>query len=365
MKSTYIGLVFSYNLKPKTSPSTFLSIRWAIGLPLISLCMGTIGYVIIEGYSWLEGFYMAVITFSTVGFREVRTLSQNGMIFTTIFIIMNILILSYMLSAFTYYIIEGQIFHLLNLRTMENKLKKIENHVIICGYSSYGREIVHYLLEHDRKFVVIDKEADRLIELHEEETNLLFVKGDATKDDILREAGVDRADALISALPEDADNLFVVLSARQLNNKLTIISRARDRTSKQKLLLSGADHTIMAEQIGGFYMANLVKKPHSTRFFTFLTDEIDNNIVFAESKLTDLNIDSSQIELSDLNLRKHAGVYVIAIKNGKDDYIVNPGPNQRVNQDSTLILLGTYEQMQSLERAYNIDLDLISHFPNN
>lgn len=270
-----------------------------------------------------------------------------------------------MLSAFTYYIIEGQIFHLLNLRTMEKKLQKIENHVIVCGYSSYGREIVHYLLEHDRKFVVIDKEVELLIEQHEEESNLLFVKGDATKDDILKEAGVNRANALITALPEDADNLFVVLSARQLNEDLTIISRAKDRTSKQKLLFSGADHTIMAEQIGGFYMANLVEKPHSTRFFTFLTDEIDNNIVFAESKLMDLDISQNQIELSDLNLRKHAGVYVIAIKNGNDDYIVNPGPSQRVSQESTLILLGTYDQMERLEKAYNIDLDLISHFPNN
>lgn len=306
---------------------------------------------------------MSIITFSTVGFREVDTLSDNGMLFTSFFIIFNILILSYMLSAFTYYIIEGQIFHLLNLRTMEKELKKIEGHVIICGFSSYGREIVHYLLEHDQRFVVIDKEDDDLIELHERQSDLLFVKGDATKDDVLSEAGVGRADALISALPEDADNLFVVLSARQLNNNLTIISRAKDRTSKRKLLLSGADHTIMAEQIGGFYMANLVKKPHSTQFFTFLSDELDNNIVFAESKLKDLNVEKEEIELRELNLRKYAGVYVIAIKDEMNEYTANPGPQQTVSQDSTLILLGTYEQMKSLEKSYDLDLDLIQTIP--
>lgn len=307
---------------------------------------------------------MSIITFATVGFEEVHALSENGMLFTSFFIIFNILILSYMLSAFTYYIIEGQIFHLLNLRTMEKELKKIEGHVIICGFSSYGREIVHYLLEHEQRFVVIDKEVDDLIELHERQSGLLFVKGDATKDDVLSEAGIGRANALITALPEDADNLFVVLSGRQLNNDLTIISRAKDRTSKRKLLLSGADHTIMAEQIGGFYMANLVKKPHSTQFFTFLSDELDNNIVFAESKLKDLNVDKEEIELRELNLRKYAGVYVIAIKDEMDKYTVNPGPQQTVSQDCTLILLGTYEQMKSLEKSYDLDLDLIQTIPD-
>jgi voltage-gated potassium channel len=356
--------MFDYDLKPKSSQSKFLSLRWAVGLPIIALCIGTFGYKIIEGFSWLEAFYMSIITFATVGFEEVHALSENGMLFTSFFIIFNILILSYMLSAFTYYIIEGQIFHLLNLRTMEKELKKIEGHVIICGFSSYGREIVHYLLEHEQRFVVIDKEVDDLIELHERQSGLLFVKGDATKDDVLSEAGIGRANALITALPEDADNLFVVLSGRQLNNDLTIISRAKDRTSKRKLLLSGADHTIMAEQIGGFYMANLVKKPHSTQFFTFLSDELDNNIVFAESKLKDLNVDKEEIELRELNLRKYAGVYVIAIKDEMDKYTVNPGPQQTVSQDCTLILLGTYEQMKSLEKSYDLDLDLIQTIPD-
>ena len=307
---------------------------------------------------------MSVITFSTVGFHEISPLSESGKIFTTIYIILNILILSYMLSAFTYYIIEGEIFHLLNLRTMEKELKEVENHVIICGYSSYGREIVHYLLEHDRRFVVIDKEDDALIELRESEPHLLFVKGDATKDATLQEASIDRASAVIAALPEDADNLFTVLSARQINQNLTIISRAKDRTSKKKLLLSGADHTIMAEQIGAFYMANLVRKPHSTQFFTFLSDELDNNIVFAETKLKDLDVQKEKIELRELNLRKYAGVYVIAIKNHDGEYTVNPGPQQSVNQNSTLILLGTYEQMKSLEENYGLNLDLIQTPPS-
>jgi voltage-gated potassium channel len=353
-----------YSLKPKPTPSKFLSIRWAIGLPIIALCVGTMGYIIIEGYTFLEAFYMSVITFSTVGFEEIQNLSKNGMLFTSFYIIFNVLILSYMLSAFTYYIIEGQIFHILNLRTMEQELKKIENHVIICGYSSYGREIVHYLLEHDRQFVVIDKVVDDLIELRDNRKGVLFVKGDATKDEVLAEAGIDRAEALITALSEDADNLFVVLSTRQLNKDIKIISRAKDRASKKKLLLSGADHTIMAEQIGGFYMANLVKKPHSTQFFTFLSDELDNNIVFAESKLIDLNIKKERIELRELNLRKYAGVYVIAIKDEDGTYVVNPGPQQTVGQNAKLIMLGTYDQMKSLETSYGLDLDLVSTFPN-
>lgn len=356
--------MFDYDLKPRSSQSKFLSIRWAIGLPIISMCIGTLGYMIIEGFSGLEAFYMSVITFSTVGFGEVYTLSENGMLFTSFFIIFNILVLSYMLSAFTYYIIEGQIFHLLNLRTMERELKKMQGHVIICGFSSYGREIVHYLLEHDQRFVVIDTEVDELIELHEREPDLLFVKGDATKDDTLSEAGIERANALITALPEDADNLFVVLSARQLNDNLTIISRAKDRTSKRKLILSGADHTIMAEQIGGFYMANLVKKPHSTQFFTFLSNELDNNIVFAESKLKDFGVEKNEIELRELDLRKYAGVYVIAIKDEEGNYAVNPESQRTIGQNSTLILLGTYEQMKSLEESYDLDLDLIQTIPD-
>jgi voltage-gated potassium channel len=356
--------MFSQDLKNTSSQSSFLSLRWAIGLPILSLLLGTLGYVIIEEYSLLDGLYMSVITFSTVGFKEVAPLSNAGQIFTTGYIILNILVLSYMLSAFTYYVIEGQIFHLLNMKNMVKEINKMKNHIIICGYSSYGREIVHYLLEHDRRFIVIDKESESLISLREKEPKLLFVEGDATKDAILEEAGIERADALITTLPEDADNLFVVLSARQLNDNLSIISRAKDRASKKKLILSGADHTIMPEQIGGFYMANLVRKPHSTQFFTFLSDELDNNIVFAETKLHDLDVTKEKIELRELNLRKYAGVYVIAIKDQGDSYTVNPGPQQTVNQNSTLILLGTYEQMKSLEKNYELDLDLIKSLPN-
>ncbi len=307
---------------------------------------------------------MSVITFSTVGFKEVDALSKAGQIFTTGYIILNILVLSYMLSAFTYYVIEGQIFHLLNMKNMEKEINKMKNHIIICGYSSYGREIVHYLLEHDRRFIVIDKDSEPLISLREKEPKLLFIDGDATKDATLKEAGIERADALITTLPEDANNLFVVLSARQLNNNLSIISRAKDRASKKKLILSGADHTIMPEQIGGFYMANLVRKPHSTQFFTFLSDELDNNIVFAETKLHDLDVTKEKIELRELNLRKYAGVYVIAIKDQGESYTVNPGPQQTVNQNCTLILLGTYEQMKSLEKNYELDLDLIKSLPD-
>ncbi|NBB89500.1 MAG: potassium channel protein [Bacteroidetes bacterium] len=356
--------MFSHDRKNTSPKSSFLSLRWAIGLPIFSLLLGTIGYVLIENYSILDGLYMSVITFSTVGFKEVAPLSEAGQIFTTGFIILNILVLSYMLSAFTYYVIEGQIFHLLNLKNMEKEINQMQDHIIICGYSSYGREIVHYLLEHDRRFIVIDKEPEPLIALREKEPKLLFINGDATKDETLNKAGINRANALITTLPEDADNLFVVLSARQLNADLSIISRAKDRASKKKLILSGADHTIMPEQIGGFYMANLVRKPHSTQFFTFLSDELDNNIVFAETKLLDLDITQDKIKLRELNLRKYAGVYVIAIKNQGDIYTVNPGPEQTVDQNSTLILLGTYKQMKCLENNYGLDLDLIKSLPD-
>jgi voltage-gated potassium channel len=343
--------------------SNFLSLKWAIGLPFISFFIGTLGYMLLEKYTFLEALYMSIITFSTVGFHEVEPLSENGMIFTAIYIICNVLILSYMLSAFTYYIIEGQFFHQLDFRKMKQEISNLKDHVIICGYSSYGREIVHYLLQHDRKFILIDQEVEELELLHQKNSDLLYVEGDATKDEVLEEAGISRAQALISALPEDADNLFVVLSARQLNEDLIIISRAKDRSTKKKLLLSGADHTIMAEQIGGFYMANLVKKPHSTQFFTFLSDELDNNIVFAETQLNQLKISEEEVELRELNLRKYSGVYVIGVKDQDGQYTVNPNPHHTIDQNSTLILLGTYKQMKQLEEHYDLNMDLISSYP--
>ena len=315
-----------------------------------SILFGIFGFMIVEGYNFVQAFYMTVITFSTVGYTEVKPLTANGQLFTSILIIVYIGIFAYTLSAFTFFVIEGEIFKRLHYRFLENKINDLEEHVILCGYGRYGKRIVENFIDHDVDFVVIDRDEEKIEKIRRGRHPILYLNEDATRDEVLIKAGVKRAIAIIAAMPDDANNVFAVLTARQLNPQINIISRATSDQSKSKLQLAGANHVIMPEQIGGFYMATLVNKPGTINFFSYLTSQVGTDVDVEEFAFDQMPSQCKNKSINDLHIRKASGANIIAFKHPDGTYTVNPGPQTVIGPDSSFIVLGTTSQLSYLKK---------------
>jgi len=241
-----------------------------------------IGYVVIERYTFLDAVYMTTITVTTAGFQEVRPLSDGGKIFTITLLIASWASFAFALTRITQFVTSGEINKYFKTRRIMKEADRLNGHVIICGYGRNGQQASHTLKIHNVPFVVIERDEARMEGLAAEHPNLIFFTGDATEDWLLKKAGIDKAKALITALPEDADNVFIVLTARSLNNNIRIISRASKQSSIQKLKKAGADNVIMPDRIGGIHMATLVSKPDVIEFIDFLSSE-DGEPIHIES----------------------------------------------------------------------------------
>ena len=332
-----------------TLPNNFLNLRVARFLLLGDIVAGTIGYMLIEHYSFVDAIYMVIITISTVGYTEVQELSFNGKIFSSIFIVANIGIFAYLLSVFSYYIIQGEFYKKLHHRMIASRLKKLNDHVILCGYGKYGKEISSHFEKHDIPFVVIEVDEKKIETIQKGDNKFLYIQNDATHDEALQAANIGNARALISALGDDTDNLFIVLTARQMNPKLNIISRAKNPRSEQKLLLAGANRVVMPEQIGGFYMATLVTKPDAVEFFSFITNEYQSDIGFEEISYEQVPAHCKNKSIRELNIRRGTGANIIGLKDINQQYIVNPGPETLLRPGSSFIVLGNRQQLDLLE----------------
>lgn len=331
-------------------PSKLLSNRLALVLIFIEFFVGTGGFMLLEHYSFREAFFMTTITISTVGYGTVRPLSPAGEWFSSLLILLNIGIFAYALSVFSYYVINGEAFKKMHLNLINNKIEKLKDHVIICGFGRYGREVANNFRHHKMPFVIVEQDKAVIEEIQRSEDKLLYIEEDATHDEALQRAGIMNAKALITALPDDSENLFIVLTARQLNPGLNIISRATESKSQRKLQLAGANHVIMPEQIGGFYMATLVSKPGATEFFQYITNESESDIEFEEIHYNDMPTSCRGKSIRDLHIRRETGANIIGFKHSDGSYVVNPGPEIILTENSSFILLGTRVQLESLRQ---------------
>lgn len=335
-----------------TLATSYLNLNLALGLVLLSFLIGVLGFMAIEGYSFLEAFYMSAITISTVGYTEVKPLSANGQLFTAIYIVVNLGIFAYALSAFTSYVAHGEFFRRIHRNFIEQQISKMKDHIILCGYGKYGREVVENFLHHQIEFIVIEKDPEKIMEIQERQDNIHYVEGDTTHDDILLLAGIEKAKALISALGDDTENVFTVLSARQLNPKLNIISRSLHPKTEGKLRMAGANHIIMPEQIGGFYMATLVNKPGAVDFFSFITNEYESDIGFEEILYDRLPSKFKNKSIKELKIRELTGANIIGYRNQAGKYSVNPGPGILCSKGTSFIVLGNEKQLQALRDLF-------------
>lgn len=326
----------------------------ALALLFLVMLIGVLGFRTVSGYTWIDSVYMTVITITTVGFSEVHPLDDASKIFTVILILSSVVIVGYALKVITELMLSKNNIEELKQRKMQKKIDNLSNHIIICGYGRNGKQAAKKLLSHKKPFVVIEKNKEIIDKFQDK--FLPFVYGNANEDEVLLQAGIDRATTLISALPNDADNLFVVLSARQINSKLCIISRASQETSYQKLKLAGANNVILPDRIGGDHMASLVVVPDLIEFIDNLNIVGENNINIEEIHVDKLYNTANNIRtIRDLDLRKKTGCTVIGYKSVEGEYIVNPEAETKLLKNSKIVVLGRPEQIQKLNSMYDID----------
>ncbi|TVZ55701.1 voltage-gated potassium channel [Lutibacter sp. Hel_I_33_5] len=304
----------------------------------------------LSGDTFVNSLYMTVITITTVGFGEIHPLSPEEKIFTIFLILTSISIFGYTISSFTEYIVSGQLIKQLKLQRVQKTIEKLEGHTIVCGYGRNGKQAILKLKNYQKDFVIVEKNKELIENL--EENKVLHIDGDATTDEALLRAGILKAENLITALPSDADNLFVVLTAKQLNPNCKIISRASKETSYNKLKIAGANNVIMPDKLGGAHMASLVATPDIIEFVDQLTISGETTTNLEEIDVNNLPEKYLGKTILDLDLRKKTGCTVIGFKNAENEYIINPEASVKLVKDSNLIVLGRPEQITKLREVF-------------
>ncbi len=319
-------------------------------LVILIIAIGIVGYMGLSGYNFVDALYMTVITVTTVGFGELQPFSPEEKIFTIFLILTSIIIFGYAVSAFSEYLVSGKLFEHFKHRRVEKQIGHLKGHTIVCGYGRNGKQAILKLSNYNRKFVVVERSKEKIEAL--DVAGILNIEGDATLDETLQRAGIENAAFLITALPSDADNLFVVLTASQLNKNCIIISRASNESSYKKLKFAGANNVIMPDKLGGDHMASLVTTPDVIEFVDRLTIEGETTANLEEVAVNDLPEKYLNKTILDLDIRRKTGCTVIGFKNPDKNYIINPEADIKLVADSQLIILGRPEQIIKLRKVF-------------
>jgi voltage-gated potassium channel len=323
--------------------------RLVLSAALIALIVsfGTIGYMGIEGWNFIDSFYMTIITLTTVGFKEVNDLSLSGRIFTIVLLIGGVGTVFYTLGIGAKIIVEGELQEVYGRRRLEKKLKDLRDHYIVCGYGRMGKIVARELKHEKLKYAVIEK--NEVILDSDEKNETLIIQGDATRDDLLKRVGIEHAKCLISVLPTDAENLYVVLSARGLKPDLLIVARAGEEGSEQKLLRAGADRVVSPYHIGGLRMAHSVLKPAVVDFIEFATKSGNIDLQIEEITIQE----GSQLvnhSLDECGIGRDLGIIIVAIKQKTGEMRFNPTFRTAIQVGDTLIAVGETSKLAVLEK---------------
>ena len=313
---------------------------YGVGLLTIVVVIGTVGFMLIEGATLFDAFYMVVITVSTVGFAYEFELSRIGEIWTVVVIVLGIGAALYTaVASFEQLIDLGA---LRRRRKMERDISKLSDHVIVCGWGRVGRGTWHALQDRDISVVVIEMDPERAQAA--EEAGVLIIRGDATHNDVLEVAGVASAASLIACVADDSDNLVIALSAKGLRPELRVICRATELESERKLRLAGADAVVAPQAVGAERLAVLAIQPELAQIFDVV---INGNAV--EFRVEELDIDPSSSlagrSIAESGIRRETGALILAVEGEGDNVIVNPGPSQRLKPGERLVVVGTKIQV--------------------
>lgn len=318
---------------------------FSLMLIVLVVLFGTIGYMVVEGWSAFDSLYMTIITITTVGYRELHVLSDEGKVFTMTLIVIGVGTILYTLNNAARIVIEGELRNIFGRRKVEKKIKGLRNHYIVCGYGRIGAVICKELRNEGASFIVIEKE-QMVTEIADHD--ILFLRGDATKDEFLKEAGIEHAKGLISVLPTDAENLYVVLTARVLNPELKIVARAGEEGSEQKLLRAGADSVVSPYHIGGLRIAHTVLKPAVVDFIEFATRSGNIDLRMEEIYVNEKS-EITGMTLDECGIGRELGIIIVAIKRSGGDMRFNPTFRTTIKPGDVLIALGERSKLSVLE----------------
>jgi voltage-gated potassium channel len=322
-------------------------LRFGLAALVGVVVIGTVGYVAF-GFPLLDAIYQTVTTVATVGFREVHPFSRGAKVFTIGLILVGVGTVLYSFTVLLEGVVEGQIQEVLGRRRMDRRIARITGHVIVCGFGRVGRILAHYVTGAGQDVVVIENDPDRAA--FAEGSGVLVVRGDATTDEVLREAGIERARVLVAALTTDADNLFVTLTARSGRPDLFIVGRARIESSMAKLTQAGADRVVNPQAIGGARMAAFVLQPHVAEFLDIVMH--DGSLEF---RLEEVPLPAGSPlagrSLRDAHIRDSTGALILALRDAGGGFTTNPVPETVLEAGQILIAIGTEGQLKALADA--------------
>jgi len=315
-------------------------------LIVLVVAVGTLGYVIIEGWGFYDSLYMTIITLSTVGFGEVHILTSEGKIFTIILILFGVGTAAYGFGVLGQFVVEGELRKILGKRKMEKQIKKLKNHYIICGYGRVGGQVCREFKSRGASLIVVENDINHLEALAK--TDLIFVQGDATDDETLKTAGIKRAKGLVSTIASEADNVYVTLSARHLNPDLVITCRADSKEAERNIRRAGADRVVSPHIIGGMRMALATLRPNVVDFLQVAGFEEGIGISIEELLIKE-NSPLAGHTLRELDLRAKYGLTVMGIRKPEGKMVRNPSAETLLEPGDIIILLGESNQLERLE----------------
>jgi voltage-gated potassium channel len=324
-------------------------LRIAIAIAL-TLAMGTVGFTVVEHWPLFDSFYMTLITITTVGYEEIHPLSQGGRIFNSFLILFGVSTMFFAIGGMTQIIIELELNQYFGKRRIRAMIENLSNHYIVCGYGRVGRGAATALRSAGVSFVIIDRNDDKVERaIHD---GMLGVQADANSDDTLRDVGIMRAAGLIATLSTDADNLFLVISARTLNPELKISARIAEITSSDKFRRAGAEYVFAPYDITGNRMAEALIRPHVYQFLDFTTrpGELGLNVSLEQVPVSETSELAGQ-SLRHLQLRRDLGIIVLAIRKPDGDMLFNPPAEAEICGGDCLIVMGAQDALRNLNRS--------------
>jgi len=309
-----------------------------ISILIVVLLFGTFGYIVIEKWSFFDALYMTVITLATVGYGEIHPLSFAGRVFTIFLILSGISILLYTVSFITSFFIEGELRQIFRRKKMLKQISQLKNHYIVCGTGRIGSHIISELAKTNRKFVIIERNKDLL----DNYSNYLYINGDATDENILKQAGIENAAGLFASLSTDEENIFLIITAREINSNMKIVAKSVLDTSAKKLISAGATSVVQPNLIGGLRMASEMVRPAAVSFLDMMLKEGKGDL-----RVEEVEVVNNEKQLSTIQSHK-SGVLILALFS-KGNYIFNPAHNTTVNTGDKIIVMGNSEQVTMLK----------------
>lgn len=314
---------------------------------LVTLFVGTVGIILTEHLSIARAIYLTVQTITTVGYGDIEVHSNSGHIFLTVLMMGGVGVMLYFAGLMMAFLIEGQLAGVYGRRKMNKKIEQLKDHIIVCGVGRVGRQVLYRLRKEGAQCVVIEQQEDLAEQLIKE--GFLVIQSDATQDETLKKAGIDKAKGLITALPEDSFNVFVTLTAKGLNPSIHVVARMDKLESEKKLLRAGADKVISPAILGGWRMAMSILKPVSVEYIETVIH--DHNI---EMEMEELRVDQGSClvgeTLATSGIKQQTGAMVLAIVRN-NQVISNPSAKEEILQEDLLIVLGLKEQLHRLEEV--------------